>query len=868
MNALILKSVKQKTKLFTTVECHLMPKGVIKKGETFVFYTSNHQKLFEGKVFGLMHNKRTSRIVTNTNNSKTILVDVLFTFGKEVNLSTVTFLLNKTLVLNENHKKSLKKFSSFLNLEIKDIIKNKTLPKDVIIRELDKQIWKPKENRIGMTLQGGGLKGSFGVGAIHFLSKSGILNADRALSLSSASTGSITSLLLAQRQESAYEDALKQYWEISNISGMLELTDQVKAILRREPLVKDTIKEYLRTGGLNIGAASDQAIERFISDPLKEYGNLGLAATAGGTGAGIGFAVGGPIGAAIGGTLGAVGGFFGGFLLNSLDEIEKFTEAIKCLHEQNSIADITPVREKLEAITNVNAIKAAKTEMRMAITSLRTHITAYITEKGELLYPKLIGDNEGYSHLEFNKYKITSVNDTANVRSNFLIESALTSGAFPGLFKPVAITYEKTIASSDGIISSTPVTEIFYDGGVRENMPFKILTQQTKENNISDLKSIIGIYCEPSTHNHRSESQFDTNKYPNLSEIFLHSMQTINYESSVNDLYFGKPLNLRNLDVKRNTTPNVLHIAPGIVPIGLTEAVPFYLRCSVWYGYLRAFDECFIAQNFTKANIQKLNEAGISRGQIRNNTDEIFLMMRSLYTLGAKIINTSNYAGYGTVSKQKGLEFSELKNIPVNIDFFSDRELNMNKYKGIKTIIFDSKSCYLYFKAKIKLIELLLARKNNFDAIFEKDFTKLFFNPDHYASYFFYGDFGFMKKCFFGQWWGLKSYIMYTQRRNVVRYNIARLLVTKYKNILEHKDFSKEEFDWLSNDRFKNDAKNVINDYIKLVKDHKGILNLLEGNFEDNIDKGLPYGAEDTLLIFNNNEFGDAFTHVTDDFYK
>ena len=709
MSQYIFKKLKNTSRLSTILDAYLLPNNTARQQDQVQLLDTSFQKIATAKLFGIKQNNAPKRTLTNTQ-TKAIEIELLLgqvQIEADKEIEKTAYLINSNLSLNNVTTSNLKKYAAFYGKASakKDPIPLDNRRKIKIIKELKKKkaYWKPEDSEFGLTLQGGGLKGSFGVGAVHFLSNAGILTENKKLSISAASTGSLTSLLLAQKTPEAYEAALEQYWNINNISGMLQIQPDIRAALRKNPGLLHFIKEFIRTSDMGvINGALNVAVED-LKNEITASAWEGFK-----KGAIVGSFFPNPIiGMAVYGITSALKEGFDA----ATGKVEELVESVAEIMKQPSFAKLTPVENQLleNGLVNIQRIReGAKTQMRMAVTSYQTSVTAYITENGRLLYPKKVGNNEGYSLEEYHSYEITSINGIGqgglNTQNEFIIQAALTSGSFPGIFVPKVIRYVDE--------NSIKINEVFYDGGVRENMPFKVLTQKSNNNPVRDINTIIGIYASPIN---KKLEHIDTIELPTFKDVVAHSLTTIDYEGAINNTFVGKSINWASIQQNGNTHPEILHIAPGIEPVGLTEAVPFYLRASVWYGYLRAYDECFIAEYFEffeekdgEVSDPENSEWTVTRTSIRKNTDEIFLLIKMLYKTAAKLAKKSrlNYLGQavGTTDPM------------YYVDGFTMDSLK-DKGAVIKNIRFDAAYLFTYFRIKNNLLNALANRLDDFNHI-------------------------------------------------------------------------------------------------------------------------------------------------------
>lgn len=139
--------------------------------------------------------------------------------------------------------------------------------------------WRTR-NQVGICLQGGGMKGAFGVGALHFLAVEKYLDANKRMPISSASTGSLTAVILQENNGTQTTmKAIRQYMAVERAHHMLTLRRTVEEALKNEVtgklrgFVENMIYEretdfdtsdLFETGG-NLLQASDRAVGRAYS---------------------------------------------------------------------------------------------------------------------------------------------------------------------------------------------------------------------------------------------------------------------------------------------------------------------------------------------------------------------------------------------------------------------------------------------------------------------------------------------------------------------------------------------------------------------------------------------------------------------------
>ncbi|WP_405350428.1 patatin-like phospholipase family protein [Nonlabens sp. Asnod3-H03] len=603
--------------------------------------------------------------------------------------------------------------------------------KDTRFADLFKsKLWNAPGKNLGVSLQGGGLKGSFGVGAIHFLVRNKTITDTKQLFLSSASTGSITSLILAENSDSEIsEKALNQYLNLFNVSDMFEIRKEVRRILKKSKILENIVKQAITTG-------------TYTPDISKIVTNSNIAVT-------IMTEISSKV---LPDVLYDLDKKITGLFMDMADiDTENLKKVAKLLKELSkikySLATLDPVKESLNDSRfgiNVDKIQKANTKLWMAVTSYNTTVTAYITEEGKILYPKQMETAGSYDYTNYEVFKIERITDPENSFSGlysknnlkeFLINGALASGAFPMFFPPMRITY------FTGIGSETK-TELFIDGGIRENLPLKILTHPNmRKNDTTKLNNVIAIYCSNIKNSINTDTEITW-----VDTIGATASATLS-EINRTDISYGKSLNVEGLEQDEQSDTNVLHIYPLVPTVGLTEVVPFMVKASIWYGYMRAYDESYITQQ--KPIMSK-------RTELRYNSSEIYILFKLLYAKSENLLRTCGY--FIDTGKQKTwVSFKGLK----------------NNYT-IQTIGFNIEAFEEYLKVKIQIMELIIERK---------ELNKEKGVPDMCVMD---GEKGFMRKEFYTDWMGvyefLDSYNIAINKKNRLKENFNRLYLSSEKN--------------------------------------------------------------------------------------
>ncbi|MBX2846476.1 MAG: patatin-like phospholipase family protein, partial [Saprospiraceae bacterium] len=322
-------------------------------------------------------------------------------------------------------------------------------------------LWKQaSDKKMGLALQGGGVKGAFTVGALSLLADAGFITPEKVGHIASASTGSLTSLLVAELQGSvSAQKARNEYFRLMESRQMFDLKPEVKRIIQRTPILEEPIMGFLE------GRSSERDFEELVIDEfVVDAKTIGLTLA----------------GLVAGGPYGLIGAGLGLYL--NTDEVKEAVQDL--LKVKGSLARLNPVRARLKATFNIQRLKESGVTLRLAVVSADTGVVGYINENGFLLYPEVKDESEGHDWSQLTVHPIKSIGQVKaspiNLK-NTLIEAALTSGAFPGIFEPKKIKFKR---------GKNEVEEVFYDGGIRENQPIQILVQQ-------GVNEIIAIYNSP-----------------------------------------------------------------------------------------------------------------------------------------------------------------------------------------------------------------------------------------------------------------------------------------------------------------------------------------------------------------------------------
>ncbi|WP_057464846.1 patatin-like phospholipase family protein [Pseudovibrio sp. POLY-S9] len=477
--------------------------------------------------------------------------------------------------------------------------------------------WRPDPRRtFGIGLQGGGLKGAFGVGAMRFLAELDLEKSKHLKVIGSASTGSITSrILMLDRGMPGVDDAVREYTDLQNVNDMLKLRPEVRKASRESHIAGRVINAAL-TG--EVGTLDPK---KMVMDELVTTGSM-LPALWGGFGAASGLAILavvtslGPIGIIGGLIIGAIAGGVLGAGAGVRQELEQDLEVLeKLMNLTGSIAVLDPVETRLKALAGDHDTRRAGIKWRISVNCLETGVTAYITEQGRLLYPDRDGVHDMYHPREFLDCKIVSIDVSDNVNDSFpdlMIKAALTSGSFPGVFEPRLITF-----SHDKFGGTRSLW--FNDGGIRENLPLQSMVD-------AGADQIVAIYCAPIEP---APTPFDDDlstptsgkPMPKWTDVAGRAVALTFAEITRTDVAFGRRLNAGQshlndpIGVGRATGVDVIDIAPRVPTLGLTEVNPRKIEATIVYGYMCAYDELWIANRKTTAT---------ERSKLRENTDQIY----------------------------------------------------------------------------------------------------------------------------------------------------------------------------------------------------------------------------------------------------
>lgn len=574
-------------------------------------------------------------------------------------------------------------------------------------KQVPKSFFSQDINRLGIVLQGGGMKGAFGVGVIHYLTVANIIKPNRNLTIAAASTGALTSLILAQNKgmETSLA-AIKQYTSMKGIEDLLVLKPEVKSKLQQSPFLNDIVQKVINTGSVSF---KDVNVAKLLSD---KGGDRISSSIRNGLIAGV---IAGPV-------VGITAAVTTAALDTKSDAQDQF-KAIKGLFEvPYSLAKITPVLTKLKAGTGSDLferLSSNKSELRLAVVSVTKGSICYVTEKLELLCPKEGADFEGFDYSDYEKYSIQAIRFVGD-KSGFnasktdqLVGAALASAAFPGLFEPMVIQYT---------INGVSHEDLFFDGGIKDNLPLEIINRE------NELKNIIGIYCSP-LPNLSSERTVGPHSWVSMLNIAADEMMN---EVARMDSHSGRAMNVSDFATDEGSA-QVVHIAPNVTTLGLTQVSPYAIRNTIAYGYMRGFDEMFITENREKLTKDQIF-------MLRNLSDEIYNLYDLLFETGRKLILDSAYR------------------IPVDKNKFGPND--NYRYEFGHKLSSEDRTSYIAFEAS-SLENYLVIKQMAVDAINRKyELVKSIPQTIVSAQQLFCRDqLNFMLKSFYGDWSGVYDYL-------------------------------------------------------------------------------------------------------------
>jgi predicted acylesterase/phospholipase RssA len=400
-------------------------------------------------------------------------------------------------------------------------------------------------------LSGGGIKGSFEVGAalaLHSLRPD--LAPDR---IAGTSVGAINSLALAAYGfNEACGVMLKEYLELEDRKDMYAPAPSFEELLRQELLRGTTEKEALAVADQELG----QVVANLVGNGEGEFkGGIRDAVI----GTAVGGVVLGPLGAAVGGAL--AGKLTGAETTEDFDAITRVFKSLHGFFLLNPIA--MRLRERLAAI-DIADMKPVRFES----VALEDGDIYAVDENGNLVTGLTRFSSRG------------SVELIGHPRDRIL-RGILASAAIPIIFNPVVV----------GTATGEDYTLV--DGGLRNVLPVWSTLDLLPESPLADLVVI---------SNSSVLSDHETVRWPIFSE---RGSLAYDYRPSVGaraDAPVVKVIE-RIIDVRprdgtdmarellRTRSASQLIVEPTISIIGTAQVDPGLIRIWLAYGYLRAADE-------------------------------------------------------------------------------------------------------------------------------------------------------------------------------------------------------------------------------------------------------------------------------------
>lgn len=557
--------------------------------------------------------------------------------------------------------------------------------------------WRPSiHNVFGVGLQGGGLRGAFGVGALRFLAEMDLLSRERLKVIGSASTGSITGSILMLNQGSVGADkAVREYTRLRSYKDMLRFVPEVEDLKAKSRSVATILPTLLNEeiGMLDPWKILKQEIITSGVIATTISGGLGGLALGAAGGAAIG-SVFGPAGTIIGGVTGgliglAAGGWAGLTASGAIEGKKDFDEIMKLFEIKPSLAGLEPVETALLDLVGSNDTRKAGIKWRISVNNMETGQTHYITERGTLLAPVRAGLRDVFhpsKYVDCKVHQIDGVDITEQTFSHVMIKAALTSGSFPGIFPPRTIRF-------DHPGSETTREEYFNDGGVRENLPLQAMIDAGAE-------QIVAIYCapiEPAAMPFTDLPGDTADKpLPTWTEVAGRAVELTFAEITRTDVARGRRLNAGDLHLESDRGEvddahvDIVDIAPRLPTLGLTEIDPRKIEATLAYGYMCAYDEMWIAARSPDRDM---------RTRIRDNTDKIFANLALASDYSALVLTSAVYRNPDAFGQKWGTLPECLKDDGVT---------------RVHRIAFQSHAIRVYSMAKDKVLEALIERVGRF----------------------------------------------------------------------------------------------------------------------------------------------------------
>lgn len=757
-------------------------------------------------------------------------------------------------------------------------------------------VWKANNQQdIGIALQGGGVKGAFGVGALHYLAVSKVLHPNRKLKIASASTGSITGVVLAENQgTSTTLKAIDQYMSLERHEDMFQMMPVVKTAMNKVPHFKKVLLEMIKSGVFTEVDTNRVLNETKaeLKEILKKSHRAGVRDVFTGI-PWLGF-----------------GEYIKGFLKGAAESAEDKIKALEAIYDAPmSLATLQPVREKLNEVIDAQQILDQKTDLYMAVVNYNTGTLCYITHDFKLLHPienKIHGVNYDYSNfhpcsiqkierqeiyndsaeLLFDEVGWLSEDATPNSRKvakkKFLASAALASGAFPAFFPPVKIRY-----NYDGDIRE----HYFFDGGIRENLPIEFLSTK--------INHIISIHCSPIVPINNSISNVTKDKenqdskgkeiLPKINQVASKALGYQTEELERHDIAFGTSINVPSLGNQSNKAYSI-HIAPTSKTLTLTEVHPFNIKATVWYGYMRACDEMFVARNIASINrelsdtevdhlkakgfsnseidimvekeltdskishlrsvgveeaiIEKIKTAALTETEIsalREDTEDIYLLFKTVYTRAKAMVHNAifqcdnvGHGGQDNFLWRNNIYYKTLKGRTFTKYFHPEHDINL--------LFLHQNSLSLYLQAKSDLLQALINRYK----FFERKSGAILCRQS-----LMFGERGFMRKSLYTDWFGVYEYLKQTR----IEYNKRARVMNAFRKmaifdgsnpvmLTSHQFMSYHTEDASANQQLSNLPKLVADRDQVLQLVDKEIASLFEGNLNDKLEEEVLFVKE------------------------
>lgn len=383
-----------------------------------------------------------------------------------------------------------------------------------------------------------------------------------------------------------------------------------------------------------------------------------------------------------------------------------------------------------------------------------------------LLYPPSEASyGDGFAY-ELNKYQSCPVNTiegssiarmSVNGLRDLLIKSALTSGAFPGLFEPQLITFT---------LNGVPTRELFVDGGLRENLPLQILTQDDA------VLDVIAIHCSPITEAKNDVNR--TNKQPKWHQVGQIALAIQAHEAQRFDRSVGRALNV-SPNHTGGSGSNVIHIAPTMPTLGLLETNAFKIKATIWYGYMRASDEMLITESLRdiaastkEENVERINLIT----ELRVLSRDVYIFFNLLQAAAKQLVEKALYTVRGTSGRNV-----RLPKIPMKLHVFGE---------DFSTVAFPLQELSDYLKIKHDLLDCIVARSHKNQMILKNRSPNL--QPRHarVLNAVMAGPAGFRHRRLYLDWIGVYEYLESVKLPNNCRTRLMRAFNSTNANIINN----------------------------------------------------------------------------------